>query len=73
MNTYLVGMIITLVLYVIIGALISRSVKNANDFYVAGRNAPAYLITGSLVASFIGVGLSWATSEKHTVASLAQS
>lgn len=57
MNTYLIGMIITLVLYVIIGALISRGVKNANDFYVAGRNAPAYLITGSLVASFIGVGL----------------
>ena len=57
MNIYLVGMIITMILYVVIGALISRSVKNANDFYVAGRNAPAFLITGSLVASFIGVGL----------------
>lgn len=57
MNIYLVGMVITLVLYVVIGAFISRGVKNANDFYVAGRNAPAYLITGSLVASFIGVGL----------------
>ena len=57
MNIYLIGMGITMVLYVVIGALISRSVKTANDFYVAGRNAPAYLITGSLVASFIGVGL----------------
>lgn len=57
MNIYLIGMGITLVLYLIIGAVISRSVKNANDFYVAGRNAPAFLITGSLVASFIGVGL----------------
>lgn len=57
MNIYLIGMAITLVLYLIIGAIISRSVKNANDFYVAGRNAPAFLITGSLVASFIGVGL----------------
>lgn len=57
MNIYLLGMLVTMVLYIGIGALISRSVKDANDFYVAGRNAPAYLITGSLVASFIGVGL----------------
>lgn len=57
MNVFLLGMIITMVLYVVVGALISRGVKDANDFYVAGRNAPAYLITGSLVASFIGVGL----------------
>lgn len=57
MNIYLLGMVITMILYIVIGAMISRSVKNANDFYVAGRNAPAYLITGSLVASFIGVGL----------------
>ena len=57
MNIYLIGMIITMILYIAIGALISRGVKDANDFYVAGRNAPAFLITGSLVASFIGVGL----------------
>lgn len=57
MNIYLIGMGVTLVLYLIIGAVISRGVKNVNDFYVAGRNAPAILITGSLVASFIGVGL----------------
>ena len=57
MDIYLIGMLITMVLYVIIGAIISRGVKDANDFYVAGRNAPAFLITGSLVASFIGVGL----------------
>lgn len=46
-----------MILYIVVGALISRQVKDTNDFYVAGRNAPAYLITGSLVASFIGVGL----------------
>ena len=57
MNIFLTGMIVTMILYVLVGALISRRVKDANDFYVAGRNAPAYLITGSLVASFIGVGL----------------
>ncbi len=57
MNIYLLGMIVTMIGYVVVGAIISRSVKNANDFYVAGRNSPAFLITGSLVASFIGVGL----------------
>ena len=57
MNIYLIGMLITMLAYVIVGALISKKVKDANDFYVAGRNTPAYLITGSLVASFIGVGL----------------
>ena len=57
MNIYIIGMAVTMVLYLVIGAIISRNVKNANDFYVAGRNAPAFLITGSLVASFIGVGL----------------
>lgn len=57
MNIYLVGMVITMVLYVVIGLGISRRVKTKNDFYVAGRNAPTILIVGSLVASFIGVGL----------------
>lgn len=57
MNIYFFGMLLTMAAYIIAGALISRGVKNANDFYVAGRNSPAFLITGSLVASFIGVGL----------------
>lgn len=57
MNIYLIGMSITMVAYVIVGAVIGKKVKTANDYFVAGRNAPAMLITGSLVASFIGVGL----------------
>lgn len=57
MNVYLIGILVTLFMYVGVGAIISKSVKDANDFYVAGRNAPSVLITGSLVASFIGVGL----------------
>ena len=57
MNIYFLGMLVTMIAYVVVGALISRKVKNANDFYVAGRNSPSYLIAGSLVASFIGVGL----------------
>ena len=54
---YLWGMAITFILYVVIGFVISRKVRTANDYFVAGRNSPTILITGSLVASFIGVGL----------------
>ena len=57
MNVYLIGMIISMALYIIIGLIISRGVKNANDFFVAGRNAPTFLIVGSLVASYCGTGL----------------
>ena len=57
MNVFIIGIGVTMVFYLLVGAVISRKVKTANDFYVAGRNAPSFLITGSLVASFIGVGL----------------
>lgn len=54
---YLIGMGVTLVLYIVVSFLVSKKVKSADDYFVAGRNAPTLLITGSLVASFIGVGL----------------
>ena len=53
----LIGILITFAIYIVISFLISKRFKSANDFFVAGRNAPTFLITGSLVASFIGVGL----------------
>lgn len=57
MNVYLIGMIISMVLYIVLGVLISRSVKSADDFFVAGRRAPTFLIVGSLVASYCSTGL----------------
>ncbi len=54
---YLVGISIGFTAYIVLSFLVSKNVKTANDFFVAGRNAPTFLITGSLVASFIGVGL----------------
>ena len=57
MNAYLIGMIISMIIYVALGLLISKGVKNANDFFVAGRNAPTFLIVGSLVASYCSTGL----------------
>lgn len=57
MNIYLIGMVISFVVYLIIGFFISRKVKNANDFYVAGRNAPVILIVGSMIASYVSTGM----------------
>lgn len=57
MNVYLIGMVISFAVYLIIGFFISRKVKNANDFYVAGRNAPIVLIVGSMIASYVSTGM----------------
>ena len=57
MNIYFLGMCISMVVYVLIGALVSRGVKDANDYYVAGRRAPVLLIAGSLIASYTSTGM----------------
>jgi len=56
MNAYLIGVLISLAVYLFIGTYIGKKVKNLNDYYVAGRNAPVILIVGSLVASFLSTG-----------------
>ena len=56
-NIYLVGMIIAMISFLGIGMIVSRKVKNAEDFYVAGRQAPVLLIAGSLVASYSSTGM----------------
>ena len=57
MNIYLFGMIISFVIYLLLGFLISKKVKNPNDFFVAGRNAPVILIVGSMIASYVSTGM----------------
>ena len=57
MNIYFLGMLISMILYIVLGVIISNKVKNANDFFVAGRQAPTILIVGSLVASYCSTGL----------------
>ena len=53
MNIFLVAVIISMILYLGIGWHVGRRVKNLDDYYVAGRNAPTLLIVGTLVASFM--------------------
>ena len=57
MNIYLLGMIIAMAVFIAIGIIVSRKVRTAEDFYVAGRNAPVVLIAGSLVASYASTGM----------------
>ncbi len=57
MNVYLIGMIVAMVVFAAIGFVISRRIKNVEDFYVAGRRAPVLLIAGSLIASYSSTGL----------------
>ena len=56
-NIYFIGMCISFVVYIVAGFLISLRVKNANDFYVAGRRAPVLLIVGSMIASYASTGM----------------
>jgi sodium/pantothenate symporter len=50
---YVAGIITFFVVIVLIGMMVSRRVSTTEDYYVAGRNAPTMLITGSLVASLL--------------------
>lgn len=40
-----------LLVYLVVGVYVARHVRTLSDFYVMGRNAPAFLITGTLIAT----------------------
>ena len=56
MNIYLIGIVISMIVYLVIGMIAGKKVKSVDDYYVAGHNAPTILIVGSLVASFLSTG-----------------
>ena len=56
MNVYLIGTILAIAVFILIGVIAGRKVKDTNDYYVAGRKAPVILIVGSLIASFLSTG-----------------
>ena len=57
MSIYLIGMLIAMAAYIVIGIVISRKIQGAEDFYVAGRRAPVLLIAGSMIASYTSTGM----------------
>lgn len=50
---YSIGVICSLLLFMVIGNYAGRKVKNADDYYVSGRQAPTLLIVGTLIASYL--------------------
>ena len=53
MNSFQIDIVVSLAGYLAIGWYAGRRVKDLEDFFVAGRNAPTILILGTLVASFM--------------------
>lgn len=53
MSIYVIGVFAMFILYLVVGNLAGRKVKNVDDYYVAGRNAPTILVVGSLIASYL--------------------
>lgn len=56
MNPYSIGTLIAIIIFIVIGIIAGKKVKDTNDYYVAGRRAPVILIVGSLIASFLSTG-----------------
>ena len=50
MDIFTLTIVISLILFIVIGNYAGKSVKNLDDYMVAGRRAPTILIVGTLVA-----------------------
>ena len=55
MNIFFIGVVVSILVYIVVGIWAGRSVKDVNDYYVSGRNAPTILIAGTLFASMLSV------------------
>ena len=53
MNIYTVTIFISILAYIAVGNYAGRKVKDIEDYFVVGRQAPTLLIVGTLVASFL--------------------
>jgi len=53
LNAYAIGILISILIYLIVGSYAGRKVKRLDDYFVAGRSAPTLLVVGTLVASFL--------------------
>ena len=54
-NIFFAGVIGSILIYLVVGLLAGRSVKDVDDYYVSGRSAPTILIAGTLFASMLSV------------------
>ena len=53
MDIYTSSILISIVIYALVGNYAGRKVKHLEDYFVVGRQAPTLLIVGTLVASVL--------------------
>lgn len=56
MSIYAATILVSLLIYIVVGNYAGRKVKHLDDYLVVGRRAPTFLIVGTLVASTISTG-----------------
>jgi sodium/pantothenate symporter len=52
-DPYVLGILVSLAVYLAVGTWAGRKVRHPEDYFVAGRQAPTLLILGTLVASLL--------------------
>ena len=57
MDIYTLAIAVSVVIFVAVGINAGRSVKQLDDYFVAGRRAPTLLIVGTLVASVFSTSI----------------
>lgn len=57
MDIYTLTTAISIIIFVAVGSYAGRSVKQIDDYFVAGRRAPTLLIVGTLVASVFSTSI----------------
>ena len=57
MSLYAVTLLVSVLIFVVIGTWSGRGVRDLDDYFVAGRRAPTLLIVGSLVASVFSTSI----------------
>ena len=53
MNIYTAAILLSILVYAVVGNYAGRRVKGLEDYFVVGRQAPTLLIVGTLVASYL--------------------
>ena len=53
---YLTGILLYLFILVLVGFLKVKSINNSEDFMVAGRTLPWFILVGTLLATWMGSG-----------------
>lgn len=57
MDIFTLSITVSIVVFIAVGVYVGRSVKQLDDYFVAGRQAPTLLIVGTLVASVFSASI----------------